>query len=373
MALETRYDGIIQGDLLDARTTDGILITDLWRDAENFRAAYNRKTNALLSFMGYQTTSPDADIVRQVRSQWQRGTEFGKPDSRIKVQIDYEVTTGLERFAAGLEWTDFAQLMGITGDIMTDAVGAIFAEDELLLYRQLWEQFFDKDSRTVVDIMKNKSVSQLPFYNGDSRVPPPVGNKSFSSPHNHYMRTASDGVITVADLDAEILNLTEHGFQRQVYIFGSQTTIDEILELGDPYIARIYLRNELIPTDAVNINQQGALLPGSVMANQLFEIVGVYKGRARLAYAQDMPEGYYGIFSHEGPMSPMNPLQVRLHQNPGLRGVMVNQDSHLPFAGRYYQRFRGIGTRQFGNGVAVQWDWSSGTSYQTPTWTYAAF
>jgi hypothetical protein len=372
MALETRYDGILQADLATARTTDGFKISDLWAEAEAFRAAYNQRTSTMLAFMGYVVTKPDADIVRQATSQWQRATEFGKPDTRLKINLDMEVTTGLERFAAGLEWTDFSELLGLTGDVLTSAVGSIFTEDQRLTYRQMWEQFFDNAGRSVVDVFRNKSVTQLPFYNGDSRTPPNVGDKTFSGTHNHYLLSATTNAIVVADLDTLLDTVEEHGFNRQLYLFGSRATVKKILAIGEPEIQQFYVQaDELLGTDAVNLNQAGAFTPTAKPINSMFTVVGLYDSRARIAIAKNVPDGYIGAFSHEGPLSPNNPLQLRLPQNPDARGVKVNVDSHVPFAGRYYSRFQGIGTRQYGNGAAMQYIHSG--SYVVPSFTWSTF
>lgn len=373
MALQTRYEGVISSDLYDAQTTDGVLIMDLLRDTDTLVSAYNQLQNTMTSFMGYETNRPDADMVSQIVVQWGRFREFGKPDGRSRVDYDLAVTTGLEGWQTGIEWTDFAQLLMIPARIVTKWVEGVVERDISNLYQQMWEQFFDNVSRSVFDIRLKKSVTQLSFYNGDARVPPKYGSKVFAGAHNHYLRTAGSGVITAADLDALINTVYEHGYSRDVYLFGSQATIDLIMAIPGDVIAKIQVVNRFIPNDAVNMNQPGALVQASIPVNSMFTVYGSYKGKANIAVARDVPDGYIGCFSHEGPMSDMNPLQVRLPEETALRGLRRVSDSLLPFVGTYFQRIRGVSTRTFGNGAAMQHTWASGAAYQVPTWTYDTF
>lgn len=372
MTLETRYDGLISSDLYDAQTTDGVLITDLLKEADTFVAQYNTLKNAMLSFMGHETTKAEADVVAQITVKWQRFREFGKPDVRSRTKTDFGVTTAMEGYQTAIEWTDFAEVLGLSASVIRDYIRGVAEGDLSRTYSQMWEQFFEKTSRNVEDILLKRQVVQLPFYNGDGRIPPRVGNKIFSSGHNHYLRAANTGVITAADLHAGVNTLIEHGFDNDVYIFGSQATVDAIMDIGEPDIAKIQVVNRFIPQDAVNINQPGALMSTYVPINPVFNVVGTF-GTATIAVAKDVPDGYIGFFSHQGPLSPNNPLQVRLPENKILANLRRVTSALYPFVGSYYQRMQGLSTRQFGNGVAMQWVWSSGSAYQNPVWVYDLF
>lgn len=373
MATQTNYDGVFSSDLYDKQTTDGVLIIDLWRQANTFVNEYNRTKNTMLSFMGFQTNKAEADMVRQATVKWQRFSEWGKPDVRSRLEYDLAVTTGLEGFQTAIEWTDFAELLGIPARMVTKYVEGVVEGDYSRTNSQLWEQFFDNVSRVVEDIKLKKAVTQLPFYNGDARVPPKAGTKTFSGAHNHYLRTASTGVILAADLDAGVNTLTEHGWDSNVFIFGSQATVDLIMAITGDVIAKIMVMNTYIPGDAVNANQPGALMPTFIPINPMFSVTGSFKGKANIAIVRDCPDNYIGFFSHEGPLSPDNPLQIRVPEEAALANLRRAGDRQYPFVGEYWQRLMGISTRQFGNGVAMQHTWSGGASYQTPTWTYDVF
>jgi hypothetical protein len=373
MAIQTRYDGVISSDLYNAETTDGVLISSLMAEADTLTSAYNNLQNTMVQFMGYRTTKPDADVVTQITAQWSRFREFGKPDVRSRTKYDVAVTTAMEGYQTAIEWTDFAQLLRLPARIIRNHIAAIVEGDLSRTYRQMWEQFFDAVSRNVEDLFLKIAVTQLPFYNGDSRVPPAYGDVTFTAPHNHYLRAASDGVITAADLDTLVNTVAEHGFGNDLYIFGNQATVDAIMAITGDVIAKIQVVNRFIPNDAVNMNQPGALVPTSIPVNSMFTVTGSFKGKANIAVARGVPAGYIGCFSHQGPMSSENPLQVRDPQETLLQGLRRVSDSLLPFVGTYWQHLQGISTRQYGNGAAMQWDWSSGSAYQTPTWTYDHF
>lgn len=373
MTVQTSLDGVISSDLYDARTTDGILLTDLVQEADSFVAAYNALKNTMLSFMGYETTSIEADVVSQKQVLWGRFAEFGKPDVRSRSEIDYAVTTGIEGYQTAIEWTDFAEVLQLTAAALQSHVTGVVEGDLSRSTLQMWQQFFEKEQRPVVDLLLKKRVIQLPFYNGDSRIPPRAGNTAFTSPHNHYLRTATNNVIVSADLDALVNTVIHHGFDADVYLFGDQTTVDAIMAIGSDDIAKIQVVNRFIPLDAVNINQPGALVSTWVPVNPMFNVYGSFKGKANIAVAKDAPAGYIGCFSHEGPMSPNNPLQVRMPPQAALAVLRRIFSTLYPFVGTYWSRLMGISTRQFGNGAAMQYANQTGGSYASPTWTYTTF
>lgn len=373
MAVQTRYDGVFSSDLLDAQTTDGVLIRDLLVFADTSVAQYNSLKNTLMGFMGYTTYKPEGDVVSQVTVMGQRFTEFGKPDVRNRTKYDLAVTTALEGFQTAIEYTAFAQVLRLSANLVRKYIAGVIEWDLRNVYGQAWEQFFDKTSRVVEDIFLKKGITQLPFYNGDSRVPPTVGNKTFTSGHNHYLRAANSGVIVAADLDNLVNTVIEHGFDNDVYLVGDQASVDAMLDVGDPDVAIIQAYNTFIPRDVVNANQAGALVPVGIPVNALMTVVGVFKGKAKIAVCKGVPANYIGCFSHQGANSPDNSMQLRLPEEVDLRGLRREGDRSYPFVGEYWQTLRGIGTRQYGNGAAMQWTWSGGSSYQTPTWTYDIF
>jgi hypothetical protein len=373
MAVQTRYDGVLSSDLYDAQTTDGVLIRDLIVFADQSVAQYNTLKNTMMDFMGYETTKPEGDMVTQITVMGQRFTEFGKPDARNRTKYDVAVTTALEGWQTAIEYTAFAQVLQLSAPLIRKYIQGIFEWDLRTTYMQAWEQFFDKSSRVVEDILLKKSVTQLPFYNGDSRVPPAVGNKTFSGTHNHYLRSATTAVLVAADLASLVNTVMEHGFDNDVYLIGDQDAVDAMVAVGDPDVAIIQAYNTFIPRDAVNANQAGALVPVAVPVNGLLTVVAIFQGKAKIAVCKGVPAGYIGCFSHQGNNDPANPLQLRLAADAGLRGLRREGDRSYPFVGEYWQTLRGIGTRQYGNGAAMQWVYSGGSGYASPTYTYDIF
>lgn len=372
MAIQTRYDGVISSDLYNQETTDGVLITDILREADSLAAEYNQRFNDLVGVMGFVTTQPEADVVSQVTVKWQRFTEFGKPDVRTRSEYDEAVTTAIEGYQTAIEWTDFAQVLLQSAGTLRAYNNGIVEGDIRHLYTQMWEQYYDKNSRTVEDVLLKRSVTQLPFYNGDSRVPPPIGNKTFTSGHNHYLRSATQNVLVVADVDGLLNTVLEHGYGDRPLIFGTQASIDDVFGLGTDYAARIQVMDSIIPRDAVNANQVGALMPTSVQLNSIMQIQGSWRGRAWLGVTNDVPEGYLGAFSvQDNPQE--RALQIRLPNQANLRGLMRRGESLYPYVGQYWINLRGVGTRRFGNGAALQYKSWVGGSYDVPSFSYDVF
>jgi hypothetical protein len=378
MALQTRYDGLISSDIANAETTDGVLIIDLMREADDFMAEYNRYRNAIVSFMGYVTTNPDADRVTQVRTRWMRFSEHGLPDSKTRFEYDIAVTTGIEGFATGTGFTSFARdVVPNSAGLIRRVIRSIAESNQYFRYMNMWKQFFTNVPRNSADILTKATHTVKPFYygTGDNQVPPPVGTKTFSANHNHFLRSATTAVITVADVDTLYRHVVEHGFDSQPIIFGDETAVDQIMALGEAYVAKIYVSNPLIPNDAVNANQAGALSTIGLPMNSLFTVVGVWRGKAYIAIAKDVPAGYLGCTSHEGPLSPDNALQVREPQLPSLRGIRRAGKTDYPFVEMFWEDFVGFGVRQRGNGACMQYVYTGANTdpYVVPTWTEVLF
>jgi len=370
MAVQTVYEGLFSSDFRNAQTSDGVLISTLWKEADTLQADYNRRRQTTASFMGFVTTKPDADIVTQVRAKWMRKSEHGTPDTRLRVQYDLAVQTGLEGFQSAYGYTELAQLIALDSGTIRGAIDAIFEENARFRYVNMWKQFFRSGLRRVVDIVTKATIDVTPFYNGDSAVPPRVGGKVFTAPHNHFMRVATNHTVVSADLTAGFKNVTEHGWDREVYCVGSETTInDKVLPIGAPDIATIQAINPIVGSDAVNANQPGALVNIAVRVGDIdLLVVATFKGKYRIATSPDIPDGYLAFFSHEGPLSPNNSLQIREPSDPQLQGVRRTPNPQVPFVEVYYDDFVGWGVRQRGNGVAMQVDWTGGSAYQDPTW-----
>jgi hypothetical protein len=372
MTLETKYFGVISSTFANEQTSDGVLLGDIISQADNLLAVYNNRQQGLARFLGFVTTKPDADRVSQVKAKWGRFTEHGRPSMRTRAQYDIAVTTALQGYEAILQWTRFSQVLASPAATIRGFIAAIIEENANFRGMALLQQFFASANRSVVDDISNLGVTQTPFWNNDGSIPPPVGGKTFTNTHNHYLYTATSGTITSADLNAHVKHITEHGFRAMPIIAGNETTVDAMLSgatAGD--IALIYERSRWIPGDAVNANQTGALMTVNAQmpdSGGLYKIIGVFKGKAAIAVYDELPDDYYQVFSHEGPASMLNPLQVRLSDVPGLQGIRPRNFPTEPLVNQTFEDFFGVGTRQRGNGVAVKWNNHSG-AYADPTWT----
>jgi hypothetical protein len=365
------YEGTIHSDLAQKMTTDGVRVVDLWKEVSTLTALIRKRQLIVEQFMGFVTNKPDGDKVTQATAKWMRRAEHGKADQRTRLKRDITVTVGLEAFESYLGWTRDAEILILDSSGIRAEINAVVEANELFKYNMLFRRVFDNTSFFIVDELSRLRVPQLPFYNGDlteETKPPRNGYKTFDVDHDHFMRTATEDVITAADLDAFWLNLSEHGYTENVVFLTTENTAQLMMEVGSPVVTEFFERDPDIPDDVVNINQEGILVPVAIPVNALWQQVGSYRGRAKICVTDQMPDGYIFGFSHQGVRSRANPLIIRVPNIAALVGMHVHNDPVFPFINVHFDEYYGAGIGQRGNGVVLQvsnWD---GGSYNPPEW-----
>jgi hypothetical protein len=367
---DTFVEGVVSSDILQKETSDGVRLIELWEETQTLINELNSKRLVVEDFLGYRRDTPEADATSSSTSYWMRRGEHTRANAKATITRDLAVLTAMESFETHLGWTRDAEVLALTSGYVRGRIRSILEGDARSRYIILLESLYTAGTRLVVDVLTQQPVNLYSAYygTGDTRVPPTRGVFSFSANHNHFFRTATQNVVTAADLETLGATITEHGYTANPIIFFNEDMWDEVLAVGEPDVAVFKGTNRYVPRDEVNINQEGALMQISLGVNPLFRAVGTFRGVFTLMITPEAPLGYLGAFSHQGDLSAENPVQIREPEQANLRGVRPVRESLVYFVNTYFERYYSAAVRTPGNFAAMQVKNWSGGAYVSPDW-----
>lgn len=342
------------GDVLN-RTADGTDLNSLWTDYQQALAAYNTERAALASLVSFRTTNP-ADRVLQsfAGGEFEDASEFGEPVG-VRPSFDFE-TVGYP-----FKWRDLAnrQTWQFLADATREQVDAIanaaMEADSKQLLQFVMSPLFDPTPRTT-----KEGNTAFSLWNGDGKVPPEHGGETFAGSHTHYVTTANASLTQIA-VDALMELPREHGYGED----GSRGRLILLVNRQQGNIIRGFRSSasggngmyDFIPGAGAPARLTTEALVGDTPPATIGDqpLIGAY-GPAFVAENSLIPKGYVLCVVSDGPNSQWNPVGLREHVTPGLRGVRLvkgaNQD--YPLIDSFYVRGLGTGVRHRGAAAVLQ-------------------
>lgn len=344
------------GDVL-THTSDGRPINDLWNEFQASLEFYNEKRQRLLDLLSFSVSGPTENVpVFSGEEEFQRASEFGEPTG---------IRSGMTTHQLGFDFTWFDLAIRYTWMYLAEASAAqvqslnamALDADTRLQFRKVMEAIFRNVGRT--GIVNNQSINVSPFYNGDGLVPPPWKNFTHDGTHNHYL-TSGAATVDSGDLDAIISHLRHHGY-------GDTEGADITILANDQEIAtmrgfRVASGDSYDFVPPTGIQYPRYVTPNSEVADgrppetyQGFQVAGQY-GPALVLEESYIPASYMFGFATGGGNQATNPVGIREHVQPGLRGLRLvkGRDNDYPLIDSFYQRGFGTGVRHRGAGVVMQ-------------------
>jgi hypothetical protein len=351
-----------EGDVI-TQTADGIDTNLLWREFTAVLARLNQSRSPLVDLLTYTVPRP-VERVPQAGSNanFEKASEFGVPVA---------IRTGVTYFSLGFafDWYD-------TGARYT---WKFLAEADAAQVRSVFDTVIEADNRLVfMEVMRtlyrntnriaeigDDDYNVYTFYNNDGTVPPAYSTNTFLGTHNHFV-TSGSATIDSGDLDQAQDDLSSHGYgvgngyamfhlvnraqSATIRTFksvqnGGTSRWDFIPAQGTP--------NFLLPTQfIVNTANGGQQPPNSYRG---FTVLGKY-GDALIIENDYFPAGYVVTTVTGGPEAITNPIGIREHARPELRGLrMVKQrENDYPLQDSYWQRGFGTGVRHRGATYVMQ-------------------
>lgn len=343
-----------QGDVL-TQTIDGRSLVDIWAEYQASLAVHNQFRQRLIDLLTFPVQQPIEDVPMVSGDDFEVASEFGEPKG----------IRGGGYFSMGydFEWYDLAvrytwQFLAESGSAQVDALNNMALDaDNRLLFSKVMRAIFNNVTR--VANIRTQNVNVYPFYNGDTTVPPPFKNFTHATGHNHYLVSGA-ATVDSEDLDTMELHLRHHGY-------GSQNGGTQILLVNPTELATI--RSFRVATGQAydfipSTGQPPFLLPastGGIQGTQPpntfqgMDVAGRY-GKWLIVEEDYIPSGFLLGMSTGGELAASNPIGLREHANPGMRGLRLikGSDQAYPLIDSFYNRGFGTGVRHRGAGVVMQ-------------------
>lgn len=348
-----------EGDVI-TQTIDGVDLNGIWAEFQKTVSMRNAARQSLIDFLTYTVTNP-IDTVPQFGSgtDFEVASEFGVPKG---------ANTSASYFQMGFafEWYDVAgrytwkYLAEATAQQVESVHQSILEADNRNVFRETMATMFDSTNR-VADI-RNQSYNVYALYNNDGTVPPAYKTNTFLSTHSHYL---SSGAATVdsGDLDEMQTHIEHHGYLPssgvELVVMVNKAQGDVIRQFRSianggvamyDFIPAIGTPSLLMPLNKI----QGDTPRPSASLRGL-KVIGSY-GDLVVVQEDYIPAGYMVAFGTGGAESLSNPVGIREHANPALRGLRLvkGRSSDYPLQDSYYQRGFGTGIRQRGAAVVMR-------------------
>lgn len=358
------------GDIVTA-TADGVDLNMLWEEYQASLNIWNAGRTALVNFLTFPVTTLVESVPVTGGDDFEKASEFGVAKS-IQPSLDY-FNMGYD-----FEWYDLSarftwKFLADADRARVDAVQAAALEaDNRLVFKKVMGSIFSNENR--VATISGNPVNVYTFYNGtDGMVPPSYKGKDFTSSHSHYLVSGAT-TIDSGDIEGLIETIAEHGFGpaegSTIVILANKQEVDYMrrwranVENNNSAVA-LY---DFIPSNGqptVILPSQGLL--GSTPPSSIngMAVTGAY-GNALIVEESYIPAGYVLAFATGGAANLRNPLGLREHPNPAMRGLrLINgEKAGYPIINSYYQRGLGTGVRQRGAAAVLQVKASG--SYEAP-------
>jgi hypothetical protein len=350
-------------------TADGRDLNALWTEFQQTVTLRNSTRQTLIDFLTYPQTQAVEDVYQMgATDDFEVASEFGVPKS---------IRGGGSYFSLGFsfEWYDLATRF--TWKFLAEATAAqveaqnqaALEADNRMVFTEVMRTLFRNTNRTANINPKGgtggttTAYNVYAFYNNDGTTPPDYKANTFTNTHTHYL-TSGAATVDAGDLEEMEDHLTHHGYSTEngndlvLMVNKAQgDTIRGFRSVANGGTARydfVPAQNTpsfLIPTTLQLA--QGQTRPPATLRGM--KVIGAY-GQFTIVEESYVPSGYMVAFATGGSASLTNPVGIREHQNPQLRGLRLvkGRSADYPLQEAYYQRGFGTGIRQRGGGVVMK-------------------
>lgn len=347
-----------EGDVITT-TVDGFDLNTLWREFQETINLRNADRNRLVNFLTYPVTEPVVQVPQfGGGAEFEVASEFGVPRSNRTEASYFEMGFAFEWYDTANRFT-WRFLSEATEEQVASVNNAVLEADNRLMFNEVMKTLFDNENR-VADI-RNRAYTVSAFYNGDGTVPPPYKATTFDGTHSHYMVSGA-ATIDSGDLNDIIDNIEHHGYTPEngvsIVIMVNKVQGDAIRNIRSianggtalyDFIPAQGTPNLLLPREMVPANAQ----PAATIRGM--KVIGSYSD-ATIVQEDFIPAGYVVAFATGGASSLTNPIGIREHRNPSLRGLQLvkGRSNDYPLQDAIYRRGFGTGVRQRGAAVVMQ-------------------
>ena len=343
-------------DVLVTESSDGVDYNTMWGEFQDTITLQNTDRQAIINFLTFPVTNNIETVTQLSSAEFQRASEYGEPRG---------IRQKPSSFSIGYDFGWFDLAKRFTWQFLADADSqqvealhsAALDADNRLVFTTVLSALYGNENR--VAIVDELEVPVKALYNADGTVPPTYKTNTFDGTHNHYLVSGGTAIVS-EDLDDLYEHLRHHGYS-------SENGVQQIVAVnsregkairkfrvadGDTY--------DFIP--AVGEPQDRILNPGQQITGGA--IGAVYNGLRAIGKYGDMiiveddlfPVGYVLVVGSGGSMNLNNPVGIREHKSPSLRGLRLvkGPENDYPLIDSFYIRGIGSGVRQRGGSAVMQ-------------------
>lgn len=343
-----------QADVL-TQTADGRDLNSIWDEFQATVAIQNAERQRLVDLLTFPVTTVIEDVPQFGSEDFEEASEYGVPKGVRPTEnvLSLGYTFKWYDIAARFTWQFLAEA---TAQRVEAVHQGVLDADNRLVFKEIMRTLFRSDNRTAN--IKGQNFNVYTFWNADGTVPPDYKANTFDGTHTHY-RTTGAAVIDSGDLDEIVDDFKSHGYSSE-----NGTTMFALMNVAEANTVRGFRvangdRYDFIPA----VGQPGLFLPANqeLFGNQVgstfrgLNVIGSY-GPLLVIEEDYVPPGYVPALVSGGSANIQNPIGIREHANPGLRGLRLvkGRDGDYPLIDSYYARGFGTGVRQRGAGLVMQ-------------------
>lgn len=356
-------------DVLVAQSVDGVDYNEVWAEFQETVRLQNAERQAIIDFMTFSVTQPTESVSQMSTSNFERATEYGEPRGQRQKPTSWWLgyDFGWYDLASRFTWMYLSEATAAQVESLNAA--ALDADNRLVFTKVLEALYTNTNRETSIE---DRPYTVYSLYNGtDGVVPPTYKTNTFTNTHTHYLVSGA-ATVEPADLEDLYEHLRHHGYgaengvQQVILVHSQQGKTIRTFKQGVNGASYDFIpaTNQpvsliLEPGEQVQGSRPGPTFNG-------LNVIGQY-GFQLIVEDDLFPAGYVVNIGTGGRDNLQNPVGLREHANPGLRGLRLvkGPDADYPLIDSFYNRGIGTGIRQRG-GAAIMQIKASG-SYEPPT------
>ena len=341
---------------LITQTIDGFDLNSIWNEFSATVALQNAQRQAIVDLLTFPVTDLIERVAQISSGAFEEASEYGEPRG-------LRPTGSYFNLGYDFKWYDLAarftwKFLADAPRTQVEAINQMALEaDNMLVFSKVMNAIFDNRNREAN--INDQIVPVYPLYNGDGTVPPKYKSNTFTGSETHYLVSGA-AVVDSGDLDTMYEKMRSKGYSmengvRHILLVNHRegmtirgfrvatgSTYDFIPSVGTPA--------QYMPIDVTLFG--GSQPPGNYAGLTAIGSYGPF-----LVVEDDLfPPTYMVAIGTGGRANLNNPVGIREHSNPQLRGLRLVKGAtpDYPLIDSFYQRAFGTGIRQRGGAVVTQ-------------------
>ena len=355
-------------DVLVTQSRDGVDYNQVWDEFQETITIQNAERQAIVDFLSFSVTDPFEQVSQLSSASFEEITEYGEPRGIRQAPKSFFLGYDLKFYDLAVRYT--WQYLSNANVRQVEALHTSALDgDNRLVFTKVLEALYNNTNRDAV--IDERPVPVYSLYNGtDGVVPPTYKSNVFDNTHSHYI-TSGAAVIEPQDLDDLSEHLRHHGYSQE-------NGVQQIVAVNSREGKKIRsfrisegATYDFIPSTAEAtslILEPGQQVSGGRPASSYagLRVIGGY-GEMLIVEDDLFVPGYVVIIGSGGRDNLANPVGIREHENPNLRGLRLVKGAtpDYPLIDSFYMRGLGTGIRQRGGAAVMQI--TASATYSAPT------